>query len=645
MKDLDNTASICILCNQEKTPDGVTTNGVFNCITCGNEWILEKRKSQRFSKAQLVSEYANLITEFISIFDSNLNLHQLCDKTLSIFRTKFGIEKSGFLVHEPVNQFFKFEKYMGSPLTSSVITKLKTSSQDSSHPFSECAKKQKPVLRQFSENNRFDTTYKKITGDTICQILIPIIYKSTTLGIIVFDFNDLKTAGEKFQQREIFQLVSNQIAVALYHTIIFNKSNTKYRQFVNLHSSGLTLNKHYLNNTLEIIKMSLLTISGLVDTDINVLFIYNRKFKVITSHKLIRTIDSLELSQDSIVVENYEEYKSFFNKQVPTLLSTDSRPLFKNLGFTGKQILNLPSFTLEVNDYVFLLGRYSTILFTPDEVEVLAAYSELVKITIDNAFLYHKMAKQERLEKEVEIAKEIQQNLLPREMPLHPRYEFAGLMVPAREIGGDYYDILVSPNQNETLFAIGDVSGKGLPAGMVMVTARTIIHSVIRRLSELKEIVTELNSYLYYNSRNAATMRFMSLTLLKWALDSNEFEYCGSGHGNVLVYRAKTNTIDIIFTGGTVLGIMPDISEYYSDGKIELEIGDSILLYTDGVTESMNTRGDQLEETGLIASFKKHNKKRPAEILEGIYQDLKDFSVNVTSQHDDITMLIIKRLV
>ena len=327
------------------------------------------------------------------------------------------------------------------------------------------------------------------------------------------------------------------------------------------------------------------------------------------------------------------------------MLSTDSRPLFKNLGFTGKQILNLPSFTLEVNDYVFLLGRYSTILFTPDEVEVLAAYSELVKITIDNAFLYHKMAKQERLEKEVEIAKEIQQNLLPREMPLHPRYEFAGLMVPAREIGGDYYDILVSPNQNETLFAIGDVSGKGLPAGMVMVTARTIIHSVIRRLSELKEIVTELNSYLYYNSRNAATMRFMSLTLLKWALDSNEFEYCGSGHGNVLVYRAKTNTIDIIFTGGTVLGIMPDISEYYSDGKIELEIGDSILLYTDGVTESMNTRGDQLEETGLIASFKKHNKKRPAEILEGIYQDLKDFSVNVTSQHDDITMLIIKRLV
>jgi serine phosphatase RsbU (regulator of sigma subunit)/predicted RNA-binding Zn-ribbon protein involved in translation (DUF1610 family) len=645
MNELDNTTSICILCNQEKTPDGVTTNGIFNCITCGNEWILEKRKSQRLSKVPLLGDYATLITEFVSIFDSNLNLNELCDKTLSIFKTKFGIDKSGFLVHEPVNQFFKVEKYIGDIQRESVLTKLKTNSEDSSHPFTECAKKEKPVLRILSEKSRFDTTYKKITNGTVCQILIPIVYKSTPLGIIAFDFNDLKIAKEKFEQVEIFQLISNQIAVALYHTIIFNKSNTKYRQFVNLHSSGLTLNKHYLNNTLEIIKMSLLTISGLVDTDVNILFIYNRKFKVITSHKLIRTIDSLDLSQDSIVVENYEEYKSFFNKQGPTLLATESEPLAKKLGFTGKQILNLPSFTLEVNDYVFLLGRYSTLLFTPDEVEVLTAYSELVKITIDNAFLYHKMAKQERLEKEVEIAKEIQQNLLPREMPLHPRYEFAGLMVPAREIGGDYYDILVSPNQNETLFAIGDVSGKGLPAGMVMVTARTIIHSVIRRLSELREIVTELNSYLYYNSRNAATMRFMSLTLLKWALDSNQFQYCGSGHGNLLVYRAKTNTIEVIFTGGTILGIMPDISEFYSEGIIDLEIGDSILMYTDGVTESMNTRGEQLEEEGLLSSFKKHNAVKPAEILDGIYTDIKNFAVNVTSQHDDITMLIIKRLV
>ncbi len=643
MKDSELTTSICILCNQEKTPDGITTNGVFNCITCGKEWILEKRKTNRLPKIQLANENVNFITEFVSIFDSNLNLNELCEKTLSIFKTKFGIKKLGFMVHEPVNRFFKFEKYLGLTKSETIITKLKTNSDDNLHPFTEITKSEKPVLRILSTTNRFDITYKKITSGTQCQILIPILYKSSPLGILVFDFNDLKTAEDKFKHADIFQLISNQIAVALYHTIIFNKSNTKYRQFVNLHSSGLTLNKLYLNNTLEIIKMSLLTISGLVDTDINILFIYNRKFKVITSHKLIRTIDSLELTQDSIVVENYEEYKSFFNKQSPTLISTDHEPHTKKLGFTGKQVLNLPSFTLEVNDYVFLLGRYSTMLFTPDEVEVLAAYSELVKITIDNAFLYHKMAKQERLEKEVEIAREIQHNLLPREMPLHPRYEFAGLMIPAREIGGDYYDILVSPNQNETLFAIGDVSGKGLPAGMVMVTARTIIHSVIRRLSELKEIVRELNSYLYYNSRNSATMRFMSLTCLKWSHDFNEFYYCGSGHGNLLVYRAATDEVEVIFTGGTILGIMPDISEYYSEGKLELNIGDSILMYTDGVTESMNLRGEQLEEEGLISSFKKYSSLKPNEILEGIYKDIKTFSVNVSSQHDDITMLIIKR--
>ena len=84
---------------------------------------------------------------------------------------------------------------------------------------------------------------------------------------------------------------------------------------------------------------------------------------------------------------------------------------------------------------------------------------------------------------------------------------------------------------------------------MVMVAARMIIHSVIRRLSELREIVTELNSYLYYNSCNAATMRFMSLTCLKWSHDSNDFAFCGSGHGNLFVFRAKTNKVEVIFTG------------------------------------------------------------------------------------------------
>ncbi|HMV45748.1 MAG TPA: hypothetical protein PKD50_24715, partial [Leptospiraceae bacterium] len=114
MSEIDSTASICILCNEERTPDGITTNGVFNCITCGNEWILEKRKSQRLAKIQFTGDYSNLITEFVTIFDSNLNLRQLCDKTLSIIKTKFGIEKLGFMIHEPVNQFFKFEKYVGS---------------------------------------------------------------------------------------------------------------------------------------------------------------------------------------------------------------------------------------------------------------------------------------------------------------------------------------------------------------------------------------------------------------------------------------------------------------------------------------------------------------------------------------------------
>ena len=95
MKDSELTTSICILCNQEKTPDGITTNGVFNCITCGKEWILEKRKTNRLPKIQLANENANFITEFVSIFDSNLNLNELCENSFH-FQNKIWNQKTRF---------------------------------------------------------------------------------------------------------------------------------------------------------------------------------------------------------------------------------------------------------------------------------------------------------------------------------------------------------------------------------------------------------------------------------------------------------------------------------------------------------------------------------------------------------------------
>jgi serine phosphatase RsbU (regulator of sigma subunit) len=638
-----SSPSPCLLCALPLEPKGTTVFDRFHCSTCSKEWILEKRKKKRFPKRLKSLEFRDLLSEFITIYDSELDLDELCFNTLAIIKSKLGVSQLGFLIYDEINEYVKFIKYFSeNSKLETFITKIKIGIKDNTHPYIESIQNREISLYEVDKKNRHLKLYNKITG-TKYQILVPVIHKDKFLGLFCLDFKNKKDASRVFELKELIKLISVEFGVALHHTLSYTIANTKYRQFVSLHSSGLTLNKLYLNNTNEIIKMSLLTISGIVETDINILLVFNTKFKVLTSHKLIRTRTTFDFLQESLIIENYQDHRHYFDKLVPEIINTENESTANGLGFLGREILNLPSFKIENNEYVFLLGRTSTLLFTPDEVEVLAAYTELVKMTIENAFLYHKMTKQERLEKEVEIAKEIQFNLLPSKMPSHEDYESAGFMIPAREIGGDYYDILVSPDKKESLFAIGDVSGKGLPAGMVMVTARTIIHSVIRRMSKLSEIIRELNSYLYYNYKNSASTRFMSIICLLWSKEKNRFEYIGGGHGNLLVYKSKTKTIESIFTGGTILGILPDISHTITEGSIELEEGDSILLYTDGVTESMNPKGEMFEESRLADSLKEHAHLESEQILSEIYSDIKNFTSNSISQHDDITMLLIKR--
>jgi phosphoserine phosphatase RsbU/P len=633
----------CLLCGLNSTPKGKTISGRFNCSSCNKEWILEKRTKTRFPKKNKALEVNDLLIEFLTIYDSELEMNQLCFKTLSILKNKFNLEKIGFMIHDNLNHFLKFNNFISNiPKNESFLTKLKISTKNSAHPYIQAIYKNEVFVTKIDKKKEIGKLYNKITNSKF-QILFPVIHKTKLLGLITIDFDSKPKANKVFKQKDIIELIIKEFAVALNHTILFTKATTKYKQYEGLHSSGLTLNKLYLNNTAEIIRMSLLTISGIIETDLNILLVHNKKFNVVTSHKLLRTLTTFDFDQNSIILDNHEKYKRFFGNETAISFKESDEIVLTELGFKGREVLNLTSFQIEVNEYVFLLGRSNTLLFSIDDIEVLSAYNDLVKMTIENAFLYFKMTKQERLEKEVEIAKEIQLNLLPSKMPELKLFDITGVMEPAREIGGDYYDILISPNQKEILFAIGDVSGKGLPAGMVMVTARTIIHSVIRRLKEVSQIMKELNSYLYYNYKNSATTRFMSMICLLWNEDENEFTFAGGGHGDFLIYRKKTNQIETIFTGGTILGIIPDIERTYSEGKIKLEEGDSILLFTDGVTETQNIKGEMYEQSRLIESFLKNANKSSEEILNSIKEDLKEFSKNMKTQHDDITMLLIKK--
>jgi phosphoserine phosphatase RsbU/P len=632
---LESTANEknCLFCGDEKIPDGSVKSGIFHCSTCGKQ----EPTSYSFHWKE------ELISEFIPLFDVEGEAKTILHTTLRLILERMDADYCGFYALNPSYDFLQLLEYQGQDLKTRSITKIRIELSDTKHPLVICLQnKKKEFYRHIDYHHiyeRFHKIFKRISKAKF-SYLSPVYFKDKPLGVFALDFIEEAQFLQFKKKISVFNFLQKGFEISWNNQFVHNRYRTKYDQFQSLHSSGLTLNKLYLNNTQEIIRMTLLTMSGLTDTDLNLLIVYNHKFQALTIHKLWKDESNLELTQSNVPIEDIPEFQIVLDTKEPKLYLRKELPLAQRFGFNGLQALLLPGFELAGNKFSFVLGRNSRRLFSQDEVDILFAYSDLVRITIDNSLLYHGIAKQERLEKEVEIATDIQMNLLPREVPQHPDYEFSGFMIPAREIGGDYYDFLQSPGGEETLVAIGDVSGKGIPAGMVMATARTIIHSIIRKKISLDEILVELNSYLYHNYKYSVITRFMSMSLVRIQHDKKLIDFRGGGHGNILVYRSKSEEIESIYTGGMVLGIADEIP--ISTGEIYLEKGDCLLLFTDGATESQNSKGEMLEEQGLIKSLKKNAGKHPKEMLISIYEDIKSFSGSAP-QYDDITLVCIRR--
>ncbi|MBE7413211.1 MAG: SpoIIE family protein phosphatase [Leptospiraceae bacterium] len=633
----------CSLCGGKKVPHGQTIRGRFNCETCGKEWILEKRQSPRFARLDQYTGSSDLIFEFITLFNSALDLDDLLTKVTSAISTKLNKENLGILFLDEDTGVLKMAKYLhrsreNFPFLDSFEIKynLKIGGE-----VVESLMGNKVIFYDLlNTKNKLLRFYQKKT-QIHAQLLIPIIYKHTPLGVIMIDYMDYEDS-EVERDKKVIELIAGQFATSLRNTLLYEKTKKQSRNFQNLHTAALTLSRLYFDNRNEMIKMILLTISGFADTSVNALIEFDKLTLSTNVYKLLRTKDTIDLTVEKSEIEDKEGYDEILEFREPNILEPDKFKVLTKLGFSGMEILILPLFRGDGNEYVFAIGRSSKKRFNRDDVEVLTAYSAQAQITIENAMLYQKMTRQERVEKEIEIAREIQFALLPKSMPVHPRYEFGGLMIPARGIGGDYFDIIVSPNDNDTLLCIGDVSGKGIPAGLVMATVRTIIHSLVRKKFSTWDIASDVNTYIYHNYKNSAIPRFMSITVIRWDSQSDTFHFSGAGHGDILVYREKSKKIESIPTNGIILGIQPDISKFFNTGVIEMNEGDVMLTFTDGVTEATNTEGLQFEEANLIQSFLRNVSLDPQEMLANIYKDIKVFTSGA-EQNDDITLLTLKR--
>lgn len=243
-----------------------------------------------------------------------------------------------------------------------------------------------------------------------------------------------------------------------------------------------------------------------------------------------------------------------------------------------------------------------------------------------------------RMGKEMEVARRIQTALLPAiDDPRHS--DLAAAMIPAEEVGGDYYDIIVDSN-GVRWYGIGDVSGHGVTSGLIMLMTHCIVRTIIETAPDLSmdEILTKLNTILYDDILRLGESHHLTLGLLK-SLGDGDYIAAGA-HEDIIIHRAETGKCETISLDGVYFGLVPDISGTSVDRRFHLEPGDTVILYTDGIVEAEATDGSMWEIQRFIASIQRHAHMPPDEMKSAILADVMAF---MGSQLDDITMMILRR--
>lgn len=347
---------------------------------------------------------------------------------------------------------------------------------------------------------------------------------------------------------------------------------------------------------------------------------YNGGFNIIDSrfdkNQLTALLEKLNISEinSPVCISDDEKENDFYKLGVKLIIPM----LVKN----------------KLNGLILLGKRINQVDYSKSDIEFTSSVGSLAAMAIENSILFKTALEKEKIEKDLELAKKIQQNLLPQKFPKLQNFEIVAVNKSARQVGGDYYDIVKLPQQ-KTLFAIGDVSGKGVQAALIMANTQAFLKSICKQNLPLDAASNLLNDLLAENTTNGGFVTFF------WGIiddQTKELTYVNAGHNPPLLVRDKK--IEKLKKGGMILGVMPTLVPYCMT-TIQLQKDDWLVLFTDGITEAMSIENEEYSDDRLEKLILNTNVASAGELLQTMLNDVEIFT-NGAEQSDDITSLIIK---
>jgi phosphoserine phosphatase RsbU/P len=274
--------------------------------------------------------------------------------------------------------------------------------------------------------------------------------------------------------------------------------------------------------------------------------------------------------------------------------------------------------------------------FREEDLKVLTTIASVASIKIEHERLLEERLEKRRMEEELKVASEIQMRLQPVAPPKIAGWDMTGVSFPCREIGGDYYDFIQCKNDPCLTVAVGDVSGKGTGAALLMSSLHAAVRAQAQTRRSISEVMSEINEYIFENS---PSNKFLTLFYGTINPQTGELKYSNGGHNPPMLVRT-TGEVLLLDKGGLPIGMMKGMP--YQEASVFFNLGDVLVIYSDGITESVNEKDEEFQEERLIEVVR-HNLNRSASGMRDRIDEALSRFVGTMAPVDDMTLMIIKR--
>lgn len=312
----------------------------------------------------------------------------------------------------------------------------------------------------------------------------------------------------------------------------------------------------------------------------------------------------------------------------------DISPLFKQLDSLGIFLVVPLTSQKDLVGCIGLTKKITRFRYSYEDITLLDVLANQMVVAMENTKLYQESLEKQRLEEELNLARQIQIGLLPKSCPRADTFEFSAFMQPARQVGGDYYDFLQTGSGSIGV-AIADASGKGIPAALLMSLVHATLRAEVRSKLSPQAVISNVNQLIHASttSEKFATMFYGELNPYE-----KKFCYCNAGHNYPLVVH-EDGAVEFLDKGGLILGAFPEAE--YEPGEVVLRRNDTLFFYSDGLTENFNANDEEFGEHRLLNLLLQHRLLAAEELKQKVIQEVIDFSGG-NPPYDDFTIVVLK---